>query len=48
MVLHLDQEWLLPTAVYCYADHEGKELLGSYVFTNVRLNTGLGDADFKF
>jgi len=48
MVLHLDQEWLLPTAVYCYADHEGKELLGSYVFTNVRLNTGLGEDAFKF
>lgn len=48
MVLHLDQEWLLPTAVYCYADHEGKELLGSYVFTNLRLNTGLSDADFNF
>ncbi len=48
MVLHLDQEWLLPTAVYCYADREGKELLGSYVFTNVRLNTGLGDEAFEF
>lgn len=48
MVLHLDQEWLLPTAVYSYADREGRELLGSYVFTQVRLNTGLGDDAFKF
>lgn len=48
MVLHLDQEWLLPTAVYSYADHEGKELLGSYVMTKVRLNPGLTDADFRF
>jgi hypothetical protein len=48
MVLHLDQEWLLPTAVYSYADHEGKDLLGSYVFTKVRLNPGLTDDAFKF
>lgn len=48
MVLHLDQEWLLPTAVYSYADHAGKKLLGSYVFTKVKLNVGLSDADFQF
>lgn len=48
MVLHLDQEWLLPTAVYSYADHQGKELLGSYVFTKVRLNAGLTEEDFRF
>lgn len=48
MVLHLDQEWLLPVAVYSYADAEGKKLLGSYVSTEVRLNPGLGDAAFQF
>ena len=48
MVLHIDQEWLLPTAVHSYSDHEGRELLGSYVFTDVELNPGLDDADFKF
>jgi hypothetical protein len=48
MVLHLDQEWLLPTAVYSYADHAGKELLGSYVMTNVRLNPGLNEKAFDF
>ena len=48
MVLHLDQEWLLPTAVYSYADREGKVLLGSYVHTKVELNPGLGAEAFKF
>jgi hypothetical protein len=48
LVLHLDQEWLLPTAVYSYTDPEGHELLGSYVFTQVQLNPGLGEDDFRF
>lgn len=48
MVLHLDQEWLLPTALYSYADVDGKVLLGSYVFSKVRVNPGLTDADFRF
>lgn len=48
MVMHFDQEWLLPTAVYSYGDHEGKELLGSYVYTNLRLNPGFTESDFKF
>lgn len=48
MVLHIDQEWLLPTAVYSYADAAGKTLVGSYVLTKVELNPGLTEADFKF
>jgi hypothetical protein len=48
LVLHLDQEWLLPTAVYSYTDPEGQELLGSYVFTQVQLNPGLSADDFRF
>lgn len=48
MVLHLDQEWLLPVAVYSYADHEQTELLGSYVFTQVDLNPHFGDDAFAF
>ena len=48
MVMHIDQEWLLPTAVYSYADHAGTILLGSYVHTNVKLNPGLTDAAFEF
>lgn len=48
MVLHLDQEWLLPTAVFSYADKEGKKLLGSYVYTNIKLNPGYSERDFQF
>ena len=48
MVMHLDQEWLLPTAVYSYADSEGRRLLGSYILTKVKLNPGLNDGAFKF
>ncbi len=48
MVMHLDQEWLLPTAVYSYADREGKVLLGSYVHTRVKLNPGLSAKAFEF
>jgi hypothetical protein len=47
-VVHLDQEWLLPVAIESYADHEGTQLLGRYVFTHVELNPGLGEADFQF
>jgi hypothetical protein len=48
MVLHLDQQWLLPVAVYSYADHNQKELLGSYVFTQVELNPDFGADAFQF
>jgi len=48
MVMHLDQEWLLPVAVYSYADPAEKELLGSYVFTKVELNPGFDAAAFGF
>ena len=48
MVLHLDQEWLLPVAVYSYADHQERQLLGSYVFTNVELNPGFDERTFEF
>ena len=48
MVMHLDKEWLLPTAVYSYADREGKELLGSYVHTQVKLNPDLDSSAFEF
>jgi hypothetical protein len=48
MVLHLDQEWLLPVAVYSYGDTAETQLLGSYVFTRVELNPGLDEASFAF
>jgi hypothetical protein len=48
MVMHVDREWLLPTAVYSYADAEGKTLLGSYVFTDVQLNPDFAADAFRF
>lgn len=48
MVLHIDQEWLLPVAVYSYGDKDGTQLLGSYVFTKIELNPGLDEAAFAF
>lgn len=48
LVMHLDQENLMPLAVYSYSDKAGKELLGSYVFTDVKINPGLTDDAFKF
>ena len=32
---HIDQEWLIPSACFSYSDREGKQLLGSYVMTDV-------------
>lgn len=48
LIVHIDQKWLLPVAVYGYADREGRELLCSYVYTNVTLNPGLTDGAFDF
>ncbi len=48
MIMHLDQEWLLPVAVYSYADHEEKHLLGSYVFTQIELNPIFSEDAFEF
>ena len=48
LVVHLDQEWLLPVAIYSYGDRQERKLLGSYVSTQVQLNPGLGDLAFAF
>ncbi len=48
MVIHFDQEWLLPVAVYSWADFEENRLLGSYIMTKVRLNPGFTESDFEF
>lgn len=48
LILHLDQEWLLPVAVYSYADRNETQLLGSYVFTKVELNPGFTEDAFRF
>lgn len=48
MILHLDQQWLLPVGVFSYADHAEKELLGSYIFSHVELNPGFDATAFQF
>ncbi|MCP4589676.1 MAG: DUF1571 domain-containing protein [bacterium] len=46
LVVHVDQEWLLPTGCFSYADDDGAELLGRYLLTSAEFNLGYGDADF--
>ena len=46
LVLHLDEQWLLPVAVYSYGDADGRVLLGSYVATEVELNPTLDERAF--
>lgn len=48
LVMHIDKELLLPIAIFQYADYEERKLLASYVYRDIRLNMGLGDADFRF
>jgi hypothetical protein len=48
LVVHIDQEWLLPVAIYSYADRQERELLGSYVFTDVELNPQFSEDAFAF
>lgn len=48
LILHFDQEWLLPVGVYMFADAADRVLLGSYTMTQVRLNVGLDDQAFEF
>ena len=47
LIIYIDREWLVPTGCFAYADDARQELLGSYLFTDVRFNTGLSDADFS-
>jgi hypothetical protein len=44
VVLHIDQEWLVPVATYCYDARE--RLLGKYIYTDVKLNIGLAFKEF--
>lgn len=48
MIFHIDQEHFYPVAVYSFADHEGKKLLGQYLFSNVEINPRFSADDFKF
>lgn len=42
----IDQEWLVPVAVYSYADAGQSQLLGRYEYRDVRMNAGCGESDF--
>ncbi len=46
LVIHVDKEWLVPTACYSYADPKGRRLLGSYVYTDVIWNPRYRPDDF--
>lgn len=45
-VIHIDCEWLVPTACHAYADDARKQLLGRYITTDAEFNIGLTDEDF--
>jgi hypothetical protein len=46
LVVHIDEEYLLPTAVFTFADDLETEILGTYITTDLELNVGLSPADF--
>jgi hypothetical protein len=46
LIVHIDQEHLLPTACFSYADAEGRELLGSYIYTDIAINQNYTADDF--
>ncbi len=48
MIMHVDQEYLVPTAVFSYADRQGTVLQGSYQFINIDMDPRFTDRDFKF
>ena len=45
--VHIDCEWLVPTACIGFADEQRETLIGSYTMTDVEMNVGLVDDDFK-
>lgn len=44
VVIHLDRQYLVPTATFCY-NRQG-QLEAKYIFSNVQFNTGLSNEDF--
>jgi len=44
LIVHIDQEWLVPTRTCCYDDRGN--LLGKYVYRDVKFNVGLSGKDF--
>jgi hypothetical protein len=47
LIVHLDQEWLVPVCCKAFSDLAGRRLVGEYVFTAVSFNVGLSDVDFS-
>ncbi len=47
--VHIDQEYKIPVAVYCYADDEKtpERLLGKYEYRDIRIDVGFTDRDFE-
>jgi len=46
LIVHIDQEYLLPTRCVSYADDEKTILLGKYETTNLKINVNLPDSVF--
>ena len=46
LVVHVDQEYLLPTCCTMYADEARTKLTEQYLVTNITFNVGLTDHDF--
>lgn len=46
-VMYIDAEWLVPIAVWNYADEDRQELLGEFITSDVVYNVGLTDQDFE-
>jgi hypothetical protein len=44
LVVHIDQEWLVPLAMWCYGADD--QLLGRYEFHDVKLNLDLSPTEF--
>jgi NAD-specific glutamate dehydrogenase len=44
LVVYIDQEWLIPLATFCYDARE--QLLGKYIYEDVKLNVGLAIKEF--
>lgn len=48
MILHIDQQLFVPVAVYSFADHAGKKLLGQYLFSDINVKPNFTARDFEF
>ncbi len=48
LVVHVDQEWLVPVSIRSYADAGQRQLIASYVMKNVKMNVGLETDAFSF